>query len=557
VSSTLQTVLIVGAGPVGLTAAVFLRQLGIPCRIIDKNPTRTNQSRAAIIHARTLEHLESLGVLGHFLAKGVKVHGVTIFTTHGQRLARFTLDHLPTQFPYFLGLNQSETERLLTEELSRLNLEIQRPCELVSLEPGPDQVKTVLQRADGHQETASFGYVLGCDGARSTVRNLLGLKLEGETLEDQWLTADIKVDWEHARDEAVAYLSPDGFLFMAPMDKDRWRAVINTPGVKWSRDHEPTLEHLQEICNQRLGMKARLYDPIWISPFAVNTRMVTQLRVGRAFLLGDAAHVHSPVGGQGMNTGIQDAINLAWKLGMVIKGDARDILLDSYHEERHANARRLLALVGPATRMVNLHNPLSITGRNFLLKLGSLMGVGSVVSRRMSELDIHYAKSPIVAESVQPVGEWITSLVKGEPHPGLLDCWDFGAGPKAGERAPDTAVFHFGRDHRLFELWLGDHRFQLLVFAGLHARESRLAELLALVERWNVCLDRILTARLIQPGGGNQTLVLGDPEGQAHHTYGARHEALYLIRPDGYIGFRCQPVNDEALENHLAQYLNL
>lgn len=548
-------VLIVGAGPVGLTAAVSLRQQGIACRIIEKTTQRLNQSRAAIIHARTMELLESLGLAGMFLSHGVKVHGAAIYTTTGTRLAKFTLDHLPTNFPYFLGINQCETERLLNEELSRLNLEVERGVVLVAFNESRTGIEAILRNADGKIESLQCSYLLGCDGSRSTTRHQLGLSLEGETLEDQWLTADVKVDWDHPRDEAIAFLSPDGFVFMAAMDQDRWRIVANVTSMRFDGGIAPTLETVEEVCNKRLGIKARFYDPAWISPFSVHTRMVPMMRVGRTFLLGDAAHIHSPVGGQGMNTGMQDAFNLAWKLALVIKGAAGETLLESYNEERHANAKNLLSFVGPATRMVNLHNPLTVTGRNLFMRVASLMGMGSFVGKRMSELDVHYRGSSVVGEHLVNTSQWLSSLIRLESHPGLLDCWDFSRGPQPGERAPEAHVEAFGKDLRLFEDWIGDHRHQVLVFTGMHPTARRVEELIHVVNQFNERGDSLFNARLIRPPEVPALMGLLDPGHETHHAYGARYEALYLIRPDGYVGFRCQPVDLKAVMDYLSRIL--
>ncbi len=544
-------VLIVGAGPVGLTAAVSLRQQGIDCRVVEKAAKRTNQSRAAIIHARTLELLESLGLAGMFLAEGVKVHGASIHTTDGHRIAHFQIDHLPTHYPYFLGLNQSETERLLTEELSRLNLEIDREVELTGFTQDDEEVEAQLRHGDGTLETLKASYLLGCDGSRSATRHQLGLNLEGETLDDQWLTADVRIDWDHPRDEAIAFLSSEGFMFVAAMDRDRWRIVANVNGMQFDPEKLPTIETVVEICNRRLGIKARFYDPVWISPFAVNTRMVSTMRVKRVFLLGDAAHVHSPVGGQGMNTGMQDAFNLAWKVALAVKGVAGEALLESYNQERHANAKRLLSFVGPATKMVNLHNPLTIAGRNMLMRLASVMGAGGMIAKRMSELDVHYRGSPIVGEHFIPLSEWIHSLLHGESHPGLLDCWDFGRGPRPGERAPEAHVAEFGRELRLFTDWLGDHRHQVLVFTGIHPAPRRVEELIQTVSDIENKAGTLLRPRLIRPASVTAATGLVDPDSETHHIYGARYECLYLIRPDGYVAFRSQPVDIKALTGFL------
>ena len=546
--------LIVGAGPVGLTAAVTLRKQGIACRIIDKATTPASQSRAAVIHARTLETLERLGLADQFVAAGVRIDGAVVRSDAGTTLVDVRMRDLPTEYAYFLGLNQAETERLLTAELQRLGGTIERGLELISL--GQDHLGTraTRRRADGSHDVVAAPYLLGCDGGKSTVRHLLELPFEGETLDTQWLTADVRIDWDFPGDRALGYLSTHGLAFIARMDHERWRVIVNAPSHTRLTPENVTLEMVQDICSNRFGMKLRLHDPAWISPFAINTRMVPTLQVERIFLAGDAGHVHSPVGGQGMNTGIQDAFNLAWKLGLVLQGRADDILLDSYNAERHANARRLLAFVGPATRMVNLQGPVAVTARNAAMRMAGLLGAGGIMARRMSELDIHYRESVVVDEHLATIGEWMHAVTHHEPHPGLMDCWDFGRGPRPGERAPDAhglVPAQGGDPTRLHGYWAGDLRHQVLIFTGLNAKTERLKHFESLAAQIQASCGEMLRVELVRL---EQTALRGamiDTDKEAHHAYGARYECLYLVRPDGYVGFRCQPAELEPLARYL------
>ena len=375
-------VLIIGAGPVGLSAGVALARAGIPIRIIDRLITPTNESRAAIVHARTLEHFERLGFVEDFLTAGVKVGGAAIYGPGNHLLIR--------PFPFMLGLEQFETERLLTARLDQAGAAVERGVELIDFEDSVDHVAARLRDPDGSEKTAEFAYVLGCDGARSTVRDVLALDMEGETLDTIWMTADVEIRWDRNPDEAITYLSPDGIAFIAPMNDDRWRVVINLPATTKAEAEKLTLDDIQTIMRGRFGADVPLYDPVWISLFGINTRMVPTMRRGRIFLAGDAAHVHSPVGGQGMNTGIQDALNLAWKLALVLRGAAKPELLDSYNAERHANARRLLARVGPATKMASLRHPVAIEVRNWLIHLLGELGFSHAMPRIVSMLDVAY-----------------------------------------------------------------------------------------------------------------------------------------------------------------------
>lgn len=548
-----QPVLVVGAGPVGLAAAVSLAQQGVPVRIVDKLAHRINQSRAAIIHARTLEMLEHLGVVDGFLAAGIRAHGVRVMDIDGNTLLHNSLDGLPTHYSYVVGIGQDETERLLTEELAKHGVAVDRGIALTALVQTPDSVTATLTHADGRTETAEVPYVLGCDGAKSTVRHQLGLHLEGETLDVFWVTADIKMECNYPRDEILAIPTAEGFGFASPLPDDRWRVVVDM-GPK--PDVLPTEIPLADVqaAADRVGLRGRLSEPTWISPFGVNTRMTSTMQVGRVFLAGDASHVHSPVGGQGMNTGIQDALNLAWKLGLAMKGKAKQALVDSFNAERHANAKRLLSFVGPATKMVNLRNPVALKLRGLAMKAVSQLGLTALAAKRASELDIHYRHSPVVAEHHQGTGEWLRALIHHENHPDLFDCWDFGKGPHAGERAADAHGLALGtaESRRLYEDRIGDYRHQLLVFAGRQPKAERVAVLAAFADKIEAASGGLIRSRLVRlPDVAGPETALIDGEGEAHHHYGARHECLYLIRPDGYVAFRSQPVEVAPLEAYL------
>ena len=552
------SILIVGAGPVGLTAAVTLRKMGVECRIIDQASQPTNQSRAAIIHARTLEIFERLGLATPFLAEGVRVHGMQVRSGWENVLLDVTLAGLPTEYPFFLGLNQTATERLLTAELERLGGVVERSVTLTGLEENPGEMTVTLKKENGEEAKAGFRFVAGCDGGHSTIRHQLGLPFEGETLDTQWITADVRIDWDFPGDKALGCLCPNGLGFIARMDRDRWRIILNAPDNIPIPADQWTLEKIQALCVDRFGMPLRLHDAAWISPFGVNTRMVPRMRVGRVFLAGDAAHVHSPVGGQGMNTGIQDAFNLAWKLGMAAKGQAGDRLLDTYHEERHLNASRLLSLVGPATRVVNWQGSWAVSLRNTALKLAGMLGAGGIMARRVSELDVNYRGCSGFGEHLPSLGEWVSEITHHEPAPWMTDCWDFSKGPKPGERAPEAhgLLRHPGDlGTRMHTAWANDLRWHLLVFTGVHPHPDRFSHLTALADRVGTLFGDTITTHLICPNLHERSNVWIDSGLEAHHAYGARQECLYLVRPDGYVGFRSQPALWEPLNAYFSSVL--
>jgi 2-polyprenyl-6-methoxyphenol hydroxylase-like FAD-dependent oxidoreductase len=526
-------VLVAGAGPVGLAAALSLAQSGIAVRIIDKLAEPTNQSRAAVIHSRTLEMLERLGVVERFLAIGVKIHGAVLHGPGGAVLTRPNMDHLPSHYNYMLGVDQCTTERLLTEQLHALGVSVERSVELISFEQADSAVSVKLKLADGSETTESFSYLVGTDGARSAVRHTLGLELEGETLDATWITADVKIRWDRPPDEAIVYLSREGIAFIAAMNGDRWRVIVNVEKISREEAEKVTLEDVQEIVTKRFGIEAPLYDPVWVSPFSINTRMAPTMRVGRVFLAGDASHVHSPLGGQGMNTGIQDSLNLAWKLALVLKGKASEALLDSYNPERHENAKQLLSKVGPATKMINLRQPAVVEIRNMVIRTLGQLGITAVIARTFSMLEIAYPHSPAVEDH----------------RAGWLD-----RGVHAGHRAPDSEGLLYGDDtpRRLYELWEGDARHQLLLFSG---HKPQPEQLIALAEFASELaeLDDFLRIILIVDEGHVPGAAV-DSTGGAHDAYGATGSSCVLVRPDGYIAYRGPATELAVLRAYLAKW---
>lgn len=513
-------VLIVGAGPVGLAAAVSLAQAGIALRIIDRLPHPINQSRAAIIHARTQEHFARLGLIDDFLAAAVKIHGAAIHGPGNALLARPSFDELPSPYPFMLGLEQFKTEAIFTGRLEGSGGRIERGVELLEFSDLGDRVSARLRHPDGTETTEEFSYLLGCDGGHSTVRAGLGLKLEGETLDATWITTDVKIRWDRDPDEVIACLTEAGIAFIAAMNDDRWRVIVNLPGLTREEAEKYTVEDVQKSVCERFGMQVEFYDCVWISVFGINTRMTSTMNRGRVFLCGDASHVHSPVGGQGMNTGIQDAFNLTWKLALVLRGLARPELLESYNAERHANAKRLLTRIGTATKMANLRQPVAIGVRNQIIRLVAHLGITKIMPQIVSMLDVGYPESPAVGES------------SASRH-----C----RGPRPGERAPDAlGLLAAGQADpvHLFGLWQGDSRHQLLVFGR---EEIYPASPLYKITR-------------IVPEGTPAENVAVDAEGGAFAVYEARPGTCYLIRPDGIIAFRSIEPDPSALASYLGHW---
>ena len=391
-------VLVVGAGPVGLTLAAELARYRVPVRIVDKAPARTDKSKALAVWARTLELLERAGCADAFAATGLKT-GAADILAGGKTIARVTFEHVASPFNYLLMIPQSETERLLEAHLESLGAKVERSVELTRFADSGDGVSCTVRRADGTSETVEASWLVGCDGAHSLVRQTLGMAFEGDTLETHFVLADVRVAGLAAPpNELMIFWHEDGIAVFFPISPGRYRIIAD---VGTSPRHDPTLAEIQAIVDRRApGMKVSA--PIWLAGFGINERKVRDYRVGRVFVAGDAAHIHSPAGGQGMNTGMQDAFNLAWKLALVERGLARPSLLDSYSAERSPVAKRILSDSGRMTRVTMARNHAVQDVRNFVAH--HVLGLAPVqrnLADRLSEITIGYPDSALNAGSAK------------------------------------------------------------------------------------------------------------------------------------------------------------
>lgn len=412
-----QPLIIIGAGPVGLTMAIELARFGVPVRIIDRNAQRTDKSKALVIWSRTLELLDRAGFASTLIAAGNKVIGANI-TAGGGRIAHIAISDVPSPFAFALMLPQSETERILEEHLQSLGVRVERQVELLGFDAHETSVTGALQHANGREELFATPWLIGCDGAHSTVRHGLGMSFEGSTLMSDWILADVELSGSPVRrDEVHTFWHAQGVLAMFPMSATRFRVIadIGDAAVDAPPHPDPTLAQVQAIVDERGPAGVRLSQPRWLASFRINERKVTDYRAGRVFMAGDAAHIHSPAGGQGMNTGMQDAINLAWKLALVHHGRAAgELLLGSYSIERSAVGKQVLADAGRLTALALMRNRVAQAIRNHVASLVfGFTAIDQVMARKLTELAIGYPSSPLTQEFAQPT-----------------------RGPHAGERAP-------------------------------------------------------------------------------------------------------------------------
>jgi 2-polyprenyl-6-methoxyphenol hydroxylase-like FAD-dependent oxidoreductase len=396
-------ILIVGAGPTGLALALWLTRFGVAVRIIDKTAEPGTTSRALAVQARTLEFYRQIGIADAVVAAGVKVEDLN-FWAKGARAARVPIQRLGegmSPYPFPLVFPQDAHERLLIEQLDTLGVWVERQTELIHFEECSRGVRAALRRPDGSEETCEAAYLAGCDGASSSVRQQLAIGFAGGTYSGVFYVADVELAGPTAEGELHLDLEDADFVLVFPMkggNRVRLVGPVRDPTGRDGREFG-----FEDVRGKAIDhLKLRIAAVNWFSTYHVHHRVADRFRQGRAFLLGDAAHIHSPVGGQGMNTGIGDAVNLAWKLAAVLTKGAADGLLDTYEPERIAFARRLVATTDRVFTLVTERGPVARLIRTRLVPLLApwllrLPPVRRFLFRTVSQIGVQYRHSPLSA----------------------------------------------------------------------------------------------------------------------------------------------------------------
>jgi 2-polyprenyl-6-methoxyphenol hydroxylase-like FAD-dependent oxidoreductase len=555
-------VLIVGAGPTGMALAIELERRGVDHRLVEKNDSTASSSRALGINPRTLQVFEDMGLLEDVLAKGFRLTGQGIYRGEEQ-LVHLNTNSVrnDTDYPYLWVLPQYETEEALLTRLTELGGEVEFEAEVAGFQQESGSVRVRLVHSNGtedREEVVHASYLVGCDGGSSMVRKTIGLDFSGDTRPETFFLADVSVTSDWPSHEALTWFHEDGIIATLPIDGEKtWRVFAEVSSVPDHERPEPTPEGVHDLLTERTGDEGtEINDVIWSSEYTVNQRMVGQYRTGSVFLAGDAAHVHSPFGAMGMNTGIQDAYNLGWKLALVVSAAADAELLDTYDEERRPVAEEILGNTGPSTGLISSTNPLIDALREHVLS--PILERERVQARLLSattQLGINYRESSL---SRTPEASLLDELFEIADLRNLVDReWRTWRAPKAGDRLLDgPCEYPDGSKTSIYDLLHGETGFALLLFAGTGSvGDDPSMSFGQFPEDWGT--DFLRSYRILPAGEvhdeqpGIETVI--DRDRTLHRRYGAVAPVLYVIRPDDYIGFRAAVPNDVPLAEYLRQ----
>jgi 2-polyprenyl-6-methoxyphenol hydroxylase-like FAD-dependent oxidoreductase len=530
-------VLIIGAGPAGLIVAALLAEYGVDFQILDSKSGPVEQSRAALVHVRTLELLDRLGLADEALARGVKTSTVEIYE-QGRLAALLPLAgrgaEAATPYPFALGLPQNQTEQLLIEHLAGRGRTISWRTTVIGLSVTPTHATAAVRRSDGTHDTIWARWVVGADGARSPARRALGIDFSGGTYSQTGLLADVELEVPAGKELPEGTLrlnlTSGGFVGIFGLGKGRHRLFGAVPsgftasGNSVEVSHEAYAEvasgDIQRWLDEYFAVDARIRSTRWTALFRIHSRIADHFRSGRGFLVGDAAHIHSPAGGQGMNLAIGDGFNLGWKLAVVATGQAHEQLLDSYAAERYPVAKTVLrgsdrgfaleTASHPVARWVRANIATRLVG-----PLTRLSAVRSAIFALFSQIWIAYPHSPAVADQRSRR-----------------------AGPRPGDRAPFGRFEVTHERASVFDV-CGGARHHLLLFEG-PTPDTR-----------SPSRRHVLEGLLAQYAVDITIHDVPAAEPTLHARYGARSPLVWLIRPDGHLAYSGAPDDLDGLRSYL------
>ncbi|MEU1950652.1 FAD-dependent monooxygenase [Nocardia rhamnosiphila] len=523
-------VLIVGAGPTGLTLGIELMRRDVKCRIIDKLPAPVITSRSFTVHARTLELLELAGVVEEFQDRGLRGEWMDYHFTGAEEKVRLDFTGLDSHYPYYRSISQRDTEEILRRRFTGLGGVIDWHTELLSVTVHDDgEVTATLRDTDtGATETVWPDWLIGCDGVHSTVAASLGAEVSRAEYADTTMRMmDVPLRGCPVEVGGVDYrIALDHMLLTTALPGGLWRVLISEKSD--GRDPDTSVEDFRKVLEAHFAGSIEVGEPEWSSVFRTRRRITSRYRTGRILVCGDAGHERSPAGGQGKNTSMQDAFNLGWKLAAVVKGEAAETLLDTYEAERRPIAEQVIEGTHELHSVLMNHG-ISITER---LALAREPGFTERAVARVSGIAYRYESAAGTATSLH--------------RP--LD------GPATGDRAPDIEISPRLRLHQLLQ----HPGHTLLVF---HREPSAAADIEKLIARMHHLFGTRIEPVVITPPGHHAPA----PDGartadscRVHALYGAPDgDALCLIRPDGYISRRCRLSEQDALLASLSSDLGL
>ena len=512
-------VLIVGAGPTGLMLANQLGRRGVRAMIIDRHSGPAQQSRAMAVQARTLEIYSKMGIIDEAIALGREGTGANMWA-NGKWTARIPLGEIGkslSPYPYVLALGQDDNERIMGAKLREYGIEIQWNTELVGLQQQSDHVAVTLKLPDGSTRKLTATWVAGCDGGHSAVREMNGITFPGAPYEHTFFVADTEAAGPMQPGELNVYLWQDGFHLFFPMrGKDRWRVIGILPKPLRTRN-DLKFEDLILDIRREAGAELSFKECSWFSTYRIHHRCAEHFRDRRCFLLGDAAHVHSPAGGQGMNTGLQDAYNLGWKLALVVKGQADAALLDSYEQERLPVAQRLLSTTDRIFRLLVSDSWVAGVFRTRIVakvmaRAMTVERIRDVAFRTISQIGIRYRNGPL--------SQMLATMPEGAPV--------------AGDRFPwlHLKLQLSGPVEDLFQK-LDDTRFNLLVIGQPAPAAEKLG------------VGDLIRVHAIPNDAANANELA-----RIHITF----PAFYLLRPDGHVGLAGRELEAAAVTRYLSEH---